>query len=235
MNFIKKIFLKQEDKLTHLQFQKFSKGIFTDRAIISAKKRGDKYTISTSAEFANGLVRDVAEKLGESTTKVTGAIIATGDLTNKIEFKDKKQFQGVKKYIIDSEMTGKEIIKILDEFPKAFFGLSFETKDTKLKIKPKAPKSGKPKSKDGEKPKTNFCKLVTTDKEIGKGFVFEKEDFKKADISHTFIIESIEIPEELNGSDDFALIRENSKRKGKIIREMVIDEEKTRKEINFET
>jgi len=236
MNFIEKIFLKKEDKLVHLQFQKFSKGIFPNKAAVSAKKSKEKYTISTSAEFANDLVRDVAEKLGDKISKVTGAIVSTLDLTGKIEFTDKKQFQGVKRYLIDKEMSGNDLVKVLDEFPKAFFALSFKTADgsTEIKIKPKAPKSGKPGSKGEEMPKADFCKLITTDASLGSGFVFEKHEFKKADIKHTFVIESIEVPAELKSSKDFALIREESKRKGKIIREAIIDGVPMKKEFEFE-
>lgn len=234
MNFIEKIFLGKTDGLVHLQFQKFSRGEFSNRALINAKKTGNKYMISTSAEFANELVRDVAGKLGNKKTKITGAIISTNDFTGKLDFKDKKQFQGVKSYLIEKEMSGDEIIKLLDEFPKAFFALSFETSETKLKIKAKAPKSGKPKNKEDEKVKADFCKIITTDEKLGEGFVFEKKDFKKADISHTFVIEEIVIPENLKKSEDFQLIREESKRKGKIIREAEIDGEKIRKEMNLE-
>jgi hypothetical protein len=233
MNFIEKIFLNKTDNLVHLQFQKFSRGIFDNRALINAKKTGSKYTIFMGPEFANELVREVAKKLGDNKTNVTGGIISTIDLTGKVEFSNKKQFQGVKNYSIDKEMNGNEIIKLIDEFPKAFFALSFKTKDTELKIKAKAPKSGKPKSKD-ESPKADFCKLITTDEDLGKGFVFEKQNFKKADITHTFVIESIEIPEALKKSEDFLLIREESKRKGKIIRNAEIDGEKIKKEVNFE-
>ncbi|MFZ1970873.1 MAG: hypothetical protein WAU65_01690 [Candidatus Nanoarchaeia archaeon] len=234
MNFIEKIFLKETDNLVHLQFQKFSRGTFGNRALINAKKSGNKYSITTSAEFANELVREVAQKLGDKKTVFTGAVISTFDLTGKLDFNSKKQFQGVKSYIINKEMTGNEIIKLIDEFPKAFFGLSFKIEDTELKVKPKAPKSGKPKSKDDEKPKGDFCKIVTTDEKIGRGFVFEKSDFKRADISHTFVIDSIEVPENLKKSSDFLLVREESKRKGKIIREAEIDGEKIKKEIEFE-
>lgn len=234
MNFIEKIFLKRSDGLVHLQFQKFSRGIFKDRAVVSAKKTGDKYTVFTSYEFANELVREVAEKLGNNKTNIKGAIVSTADLTGKLDFGDKKQFQGVKSYIIDKEMSGSEILKLLNEFPKAFFGLTFSAGDTALKVKAKAPKSGKPKGNSEEQPKPDFCKVITTDTKIGKGFVFEREDFKKADLVHTYIIESIEVPEHLKKSEDFLLIREESKRKGKILREGNIDGEKIRKEVEFE-
>ena len=231
MNFIKKIVNKDIDEDIHLLFQKFSKGEFRNRAIIRVKQSSGKFTINTSAEFANGLVKDLAERLGENNAKVTGAIVSTSDLTGKVDFKDKKQFQGVKRYLIEKEMSGKEILELISEFPRAFFALSFNVGDTVLKIKPKAPKSGKPGSKGEDAPKPNFCKLVTNDAELGKSFVFEKPDFKNAEINHTFMIDGLILPE---GEKDYAKIREMAKRKGKIIREANIDGQIIKKEIEFE-
>jgi len=233
MNFIKKVFDKNIDENTHLQFQKFSKGEFRNRAIIEAKNSSGKYSIKTSAEFVNGLVHDIAEKLGEEKAKVTGAIVSTSDLTGELDFKDKKQFQGVKRYLIEKEMSGKEIMSLLEKFPKSFFALSFSVGNNVLKIKPKAPKSGKP-GKGDEAPKADFCNLKTTDKEIGDGFVFEKPGFKKAVINHTFLIENIIIPEELKKEEDFAKIREMSNRAGRIVRNAEIDDQKMTKEFEFE-
>jgi hypothetical protein len=233
MNFIKKIHNKKEDELVHLQFQKFSKGEFRNKAIVEVKKTGKGYAIKTSAEFANELVRIMAEKLGDAETKVTGAIVSTTDLTGKIEFKDKKQFQGVKRYLIDNTMKGKEILNMLDEFPKNFFALSFSVGDEQLKIKAKAPKSAKPGKGDAEV-KADFCVLKTPDENIAKSFVLEKENFKEAKFNHTFFIDSIEIPEELKNSEDFALVREKSKRKGRIIRTGSIDGEEVKSEMVFE-
>lgn len=233
MNFIKKIFDKNFDDVVHLQFQKFSKGEFRDRAIIKAKKSGKKFTINTSAEFANELVKICAEKLGDRKTKITGAIISTSDLTKELNFKEKKQFQGVKRYLIENEMSGKEILELLRKFPKSFFALSFEvSENTKLKIRPKAQKSGKPGSGD-EEPKADFCKLITGDDEIGKSFIFEKPEFKYAEIKHNFFIEKIEIPNELKDGKDFAKIREESKRIGKILRKAKIDGENFEREFEF--
>jgi len=232
MNFIKNIFDGNIDSFVHLQFQKFSRGEFRDRAIINARQSNGKYTIVTTAEFANGFVREVAKKLSDQKTRVTGAIVSTGDMKSELNFKEIKQFQGVKRYIIDEEMNGNEIIEIMDKFPKAFFALSFSAeKDyTVLKIKAKAPKSGKPGTKSGKKSKPNFCRLITKDKELGISFIFEKPDFKKAEITHNFIIKDIIKPE---GETDFAKIRELAKRKGKIIRDTLIDEKKSTKEVEF--
>jgi hypothetical protein len=221
MNFIKKVFDGEVGEDVHLQFQKYSKGEFRDRALVRVKASGKKYTIYTSAEFANGLVRIMAEKLGERKTMITGAIVSTNDLTGQLEFKGKKQFQGVKRYLIENEMSGTEIISLLDKLPKTFFALSFEVEENKLKIKPKAPKSSK--SKNKEAPKPEFCKLVTKDKDIVNSFVFEDSNFKEANINHTFIINEIVLPEELEHEKDFA----------KIIRNVVIDEQVFKEEKEF--
>ena len=234
MNFIKKVLDKNFDEAVHMQFQKFSKGEFKNRAVINAKFSGGKYTINTSAEFANELVKDIADKLGSKRTKVEGAIISTLDLKKDLEFKEIKQFQGVKKYIIENEMSGSEIIDLINRFPKAFFALSFDAEDeTILKIKAKAPKSGKPGTKGEEIPKPNFCKLITKDKKIVGSFIFEVSEFKNAIIVHDFFIDKIEIPEELKNSEDFALIREKSKRIGRILRKAVIDEKKSEKTLEL--
>src|SRR3990167_6449884 len=184
MNFIKRIFDNQIDNSVHLQFQKFSRGEFKNRALIEAKKSKLGYKIKTSAEFANELVKSMAKKLGERKTNVTGAIISTSDLKNEIKFKEIKQFQGVKRYLIDNEMSGKEILGLLEKFPKTFFALSFSVDEDVL-------------------------------------------------IKHVFLIEKIEIPNELKNSKDFAMVREKSKRAGKIIRIANIDEKEEKREKEF--
>jgi len=231
MNFIKKIFDEKSDDLVHLQFQKFSKGEFTNRAMIKAKSSKEGYSINTTYEFANELVRKLAEKLGNEKTNVTGVIVSTNDLTKDLDFSSKKQFMGIKQYGINKELSGNEIIGLLNKFPKAFFAISFNTKDSELKTKAKAPKSAKPKTKSEEKPNPDFCKLKTKDKEMIKNFVFEKPDFKTALISHDFIITELIAPKD---EKDIAVIREKAKRKGKIIREGEIDGQKIRSEKNFE-
>lgn len=233
MNFIKKIADKNFDYSVHLQFQKFSKGVFKNRAVLKIKKSGEKYTINASAEFANEMIHSVAEEIADSKVKVSGAIVSTSDLRGSLDFSEIKQFQGVKRYMLEKEMSGDEIISLLDKFPKSFFGLSFESSKSQLKIKAKAPKSGKPGSKGEDAPKPDFCKLVTTNAELGQSFVIETSNFKEAEIVHEFVIESIEIPEDLKKSDDFAKIREESKRVGKIIRKSKIDGVEKVSELRF--
>jgi hypothetical protein len=233
MNFIKKVFDNTIDEEVHQQFQKFSRGEFPNRALIKAKKVKDNYTMFTTSEFANELVRILAEKLGEEKAHVTGAVVSTLDLSEKLDFKSKKQFMGIKQYIIDTHISGHEITALLEKLPKVFFALSFSHKGNVLKIKAKAPKSAKPKTKN-DAPKPDFCKLTTSDTDIAKSFVFEKPDFKDAEISHDFIIEEIVVPEHLRQEKDFLIVREKSKRKGKIIRRATIDGVKTAAEKEFE-
>ena len=231
MNFIKKVFDNEVDEEVHLQFQKFSRGEFTNRALIKAKKVKNNYTIFTTAEFANELVRNVAGKLGDEKANVTGAVISTLDLNNELDFKSKKQFMGIKQYVIDKHMSGNEILDLIKKLPKVFFALSFSSESGDvLKIKPKAPKSSKPKTKD-DAPKPDFCKLITNDEKIAKDFVFEKHDFKDALIGHDFIIKEILVPKD---EKDFAVAREKAKRKGVIVRRATIDGVKTAVEKEFE-
>jgi hypothetical protein len=224
MNFIKKIFSGNVDESVHSQFQKFSKGTFVNRALIEARKSGKKYTIKTSSEFANELVRMMAERLGGEKTLIKGAIVSTSDLKEELQPKEIKQFQGVKRYLIEKEMSGEEILGLMERLPKAFFALTFSHPETgeSLKIKPKAPKSGKG-GKKNEKPKADFCTLKTSDENILRDFVFETNDFKKIEIIHTYVIDEVIIPEDLKNEEDFSKVREGALRKGKILREAEIE------------
>lgn len=239
--FIKKIFDGTSDELVHLQFIKFSRGDFVNKAMFKAKFSKGACTINTTADYSNELVRAIAEELGTESAEVTGLIVSTRDLTGEVDFIDKSQFQGVKKYKIKKTMTGDEIISLCEKLPFSFMGLSFKTTSSELKIKEKMPKSGKPSKKDEENPKADFCKLKTTNKDIIKSMIFDKEAEGAKDIfcQHKFIIESIKIPDEAEltekgvDKNDFAKIRELSKRVGKIVRDLDIDGKKVSKETPF--
>ena len=72
---------------------------------------------------------------------------------------------------------------------------------------------------------------MTNDSSIGKSFVFEKPDFKDAEINHTFFINELILPQ---GETDFAKVREMAKRKGKIVRKALIDGKEVVSEKEFE-
>tara|TARA_Y100000034_G_C6844729_1_gene382548 strand:+ start:574 stop:1290 length:717 start_codon:yes stop_codon:yes gene_type:complete len=235
-SFIKKIFQgKESDELVHSQFTKFSKGEFSDRSMIRARNTKGKYTISTTSEYAKDLIMSLAEKLGDKSTTINGAIISALDLEG-FEYDEKKMAMGARKYMIyDKEMTGTEIISLCNKIEKAFFALSFNVGETSLVIKPKSPKSAKGASSSknpNKKAKIDFCKLKTDDKDlISTLFLDDELDFKKIEIKHDIIIIDIVMPE---GETDFAKIREMAKRKGKIIRKLDIDGSETTKEVEFE-
>ena len=228
--FIGKIFHEQSDELVHLQFQKFSRGVFKNRALVKASKSAKGYSVSTTAEYANDLVRVVAHKLGSNTAAVSGVVVSTLDLKNKLPSQGLKQFMGIKQYVISGEMKGTEIISLLDSAPDGFFALSFSAGDTILKIKPKAPKSAKPSTSESG-PKINFCSLKTTDEQIVRAVLFDAPaSWKSIGINHTFSINDIEIPTDAKTPEE---MRKLAKRKGVIVRKMVIDGKEHTEEKNF--
>ena len=242
--FVKKIFdgKSGNDELVHLQFQKFSRGYFKDRVMLTAKHSSNKFSVSTTAEYANEFVRILAERLGSNKTHATGVVVSTRNLNGELDYQNKKQFMGVNQYIINKEMSGNEILDLCGKFPTCFIGLSFNVDNTELKIKPKAPKSAKPSSNGDKKLKVDFCKLKTLDKEIIDNLIFDKEaiGFKEIEIKHDFIIDEITMPPDnelkIKGIDknDFAKIRELSKRKGKVVRKIKVDGKEIIKDMEFE-
>ena len=193
--FIKKIFEGKTDESVHLQFQKFSRGEFKGRAMIRIKNSGGKFNIDTTAEYARELVKIIAEKLGNNKTHVAGALISALQLEG-LSYDGVSSAIGVKKYQLDRDMSGKELVELCDKQQKAFFGLSFKVGEDELKIQTKSPKSSKGASsakKNDEKAKIDFCRLKTTDLNILKALIFDKEaeNFKVMEVKHDFIITDI--------------------------------------------
>ncbi len=230
-NIFKKIFSGRIDDFVHDEFIKFSRGVFENRYLIDGKKQKDKWSIKTSAEFANYFVRRCLE--GEGELEVSGVIVCTKDLRNEILFQIEKvkQFAGVKQYVIKTKLKAPEILSLMNKYPRAFYALSFSTHKNILKIKAKSPKSGKPSQKGEKEAKIDFCSLKTSDENLVKDLFFDFPNFKQIVIKHTIKIDSIELPK---GLDDPVKIRESAKKKGKIIRKIDIDGLTEAKEIDFE-
>ena len=119
----------------------------------------------------------------------------------------------------------------MNKFPKAFFALSFSLKNYTLKIKPKAPKSGKPAKKGDEDVKADFCSLKTSDNSIINDLFFDNKNFKEIQIKHQININEIILPK---GISDPIKMRELAKRKGIISRIIKSDGNSTTKEKEFE-
>ncbi len=231
MNFIKKIFDNEIDETVHNQFTKFGPGNFENRAIIDLTVTSKGIVkLKTSPEFTNELVEFLANTI-DGKVPVKGLIFASRDLTQEspIEFTQIKNAMGIKKHIVDSTLTKEQILQTCETFPFSSINFSFETKYGKLKIKEKAPKSGKS-GKGGAKPKADYCVLTTSNKDILHDYTFDiKEPFKKAFINHTITITEVIVPEEYK--NDFAKARLMAKRKGKITRIIVIDKDEDAQKI----
>jgi hypothetical protein len=236
---INKIFNNKIDGIVHYEFVKFSRGIFNNRYLLEGKKQKDKWVVKTGNEFANFFVRTLADKLGASSTDVKGIIVSTRNLKEMECFHDilahahVKQFMGVKQFQIEQQLTGNEIQKLIAGSPTSFFALSFCAGEDELKIKPKAPKSGKPgtKTKDDDGPKADFCSLKTSDKEIIRDLFFDFPDFKEIKINHTIEIKDIQIPKDAKTPEEK---REKAVRKGVMKRIVNADGKREVKEKAFE-
>jgi len=236
--FIHKLCSGRTDPLTHLQFERYSRGLFKDKAVVKIKNSKRVYSISTTYEYSNEFALYLANKLGDRKTQVTGVIVSTRNLKEEDEFRQLlahaqvKQFAGVKQFIISQEISGKEIASMISRFPRAFFGLSFNVDEYELKTKAKAPKSAKPKTKEEDELKPDFCKLKTTDKSIINRLIFDfnNDDFKEIIVSHDFDIRDIEVPAD---EKDPVKMRERAIRKGIIVRKLTIDKKDSKQEYNF--
>lgn len=229
---LKNIFLGKNDESVHNELIKFSRGNFDNRYLIEAKKQAGRWSIKTSAEFTNFLVRSCLKELrGEIDVK--GVIVATFDVSSEAGFdiSGTKQFMGIKQAVVDTKTSADKIIKLMDKYPKAFFALSFSGMGFELKVKAKAPKSAKPSTKGESGVKADFCSLKTSDTEIINDLFFDAPNFKEIKINHTIQINEIALP---RGEKDPIKIRENAVRKGKIIRKILVDGKSLKKEAGFE-
>lgn len=235
-SFIAKIFSGESDNWVHQQFQKFGRGNYTYRALVNAKNSKGNYSVATGAEYVNEVVYSLAEKLGANKAKVTGVIVSTFKLSEMPLFHkllsgvDIKQFAGVKQYVINHELSGTEMMSYLNGFPDAFFALSFSHGGTELKIKAKAPKSAKPSTSE-KAPVAEFCKIKTSDAEFVKKILFDVHEFKKAEISHTYLIDEIILAKNTKTPEE---MRKLAKRKGKIVRKVIVDGAEKVSEKGFE-
>ncbi|MDO8509383.1 MAG: hypothetical protein Q7S27_06915 [Nanoarchaeota archaeon] len=230
-NVLKRIFSGKSDDDMHNEFIKFSRGIFANRYLLYGKKQKDKWTIKTGCEFANFLVRRCLEK-SEGEISATGIIVYTGSLgDSKIPIERVKQFMGIKQYVINSKVKVSDVLEAMDKYPKAFFALTFSIPTAELKIKAKAPKSSKPSTKGDAEVKADFCSLKTTNKELVEDLFFDFPQFNEIKIKHILDIEKVIIPTNIS---DPVKMREMSKRKGKIIRDITVDGKTEKKEVSFE-
>ena len=221
---MKKIFEGVFDEEVHNDFMKFSRGEFKDKYIIEAKKQAKRTTIKTTAEFTNSIERICLQNLS-GPTLIKGVIVSTTDLSEELglPIKKKSNFQGVRKLEIDTEVEPQKILDLMGKYPKVFFALTFKTEEIDLKVKPKAPKSGKPGKSKEEGPKADFCTLKTNNPKIINELLFDISDFKTARINHTISITDIIYPDNIESLSPKE-VRAQAKRKGVVTRNSIVDE-----------
>lgn len=230
---MKKIFDGVFDDEVHTNFLKFGRGEYKDKYLLEGKKQAKKWAIKAGAEYANLLTRKCLEKMGDS-AEVTGVIVSTRDLRDEspIEFSKVSNFQGVRKHVVDGEIEPTKVFELMDKYPKAFFALSFKGDKFVLKIKPKAPASGKPGKDKEDGPACDFCSLKTEDRSLIDYLFFGIGDFNEVKVKHQINVTDIVYPsniEELSPAE----VRELAKRKGKIIRTATVDGKEQVNEANF--
>lgn len=230
---IKKIFSGNFDDEVHSDFLKFGRGDYKDKYLLECKKQGGgKWAIKTGPEYANFLVKKCLQKVSGTIT-IKGVIVTTLDLGNLgFEIKKKSNFQGIKKLQIETEVESSQISELMEKFPRVFFALSFKGDDFELKIKPKAPKSAKPGKESEEGPSAEFCSLKTQDKSIVDELFFDIPDFKEATVNHLIKVTDIVYPQGFAKMKPEE-VREQSKRKGILIRKAVVDGKEKISQANF--
>lgn len=224
--FIKKIFENKIDNSVHKQFVRFGKGTYNLRAIINITKHSDKIKISSTFELAN----DFVEFISSIATKFSvSGIVLSKEPIQGIQL-DWRKKEGLLTCDIEKELSALELKELASKSYAAL--LDCNAPGILLKIKKKLPKP----SKSGEsKTDDKFCVLELDKKfwiQFHKEFLFDLSfEFKKARIEHTYIIKDIILPKD---EKDFEKMRLMAKRKGKLLRKIIIDGKEIINEKEFE-
>lgn len=203
--FIKKMFEGEDISKNKKYFLRFGKGSYKRRFVMALNK-GAKIKIKASYELSNSFVEFVREN---KEVGFSGKILTT----EKVQGKEGRKKAGSFVYeISESNLEGFE--------NPYFYLLDANSGDIVLKIKKSLPKPGK----DEEKVDDKFCSMELDEKYWGKikeSFFWDIPDkVKKVSVEHEILISDIEYPE---GEKDPVRIRELAKRKGKMIRKLVVD------------
>ena len=220
MNFIRELFEgDSEHEWIHNKFIKYSKGEFPG-PYISVKKAGAFLKINSSADYVNILGMLLAGTFS-GTLKVEGSILSKEKIDTYIETigldigKARKK-KGAFTYKVTGEVDSKALAELYSRLMGGTLLLNLSGGKVNLKVKKKLPKPG---SKRNEK----FCtgRLGQNDRILAElCFDVDIGKFKEIEISHTYIIDEIVIPEDCK---DFSLARALAKRKGSVKRSVTVD------------
>jgi len=204
---MKKIFDGKSIEEAHGHFVRFGKGNYQRRFLINLNK-GKKIKVRASFELANDLVKFVEEN--NTHPRFSGKVLTK----SKIEGITGRKKAGGYVYEITNNT--------LEKFNGAYCFLldSVDVEGMVLKIKKSLPKPGKRKDKIDDK----FCMLDLDEKYLPlmkETFFWDvPENAKKISVEHELIIDEIILPE---GVEDPTEMRKLAKRKGKIVRKVIVD------------
>lgn len=213
--FLKRVLLNGGDDESHRYFVRFGKGNYRRRFLLSAAKT-KKIKVKASFEMANDFVEFVNENFKVS---FSGKILSKASIQGRA---------GKKK-------SGTFVYEVkdckLDDYSGAYYYLlDAESSDLKLRIKKALPKPGK----DAEKVDDGFCLMelpLESWEKVKNSFFWDVPECKKCSVEHELIITDIVFPKD---EKDPVKIRELSKRKGIIKREIEFDDKKQVKEYPVE-
>ena len=216
--FIKKIFEGNADEQVHRQFVRFSRGSFLGRAALNLVKK-DRIKLGGSFEFANDFV-NLASELGDA--RFSGIILNRSEVSDLGAVKKKNSLSEYNVQDISSE----KIKEIKNSYSML---LDADGQGFSLKMKKKLPKPGK----SGElKIDDKFCILEADLRYWDKiKDFFMLPDCSRAKISHVYIIDEVVVD---RNEKDFSKMRESARKRGKIVRKMIVDGQEIREEKSFE-
>lgn len=216
MNFIKEIFRGDPGQdYIHQKFIRYGRGEFAGPLI--HLKKSNKIKVNGSGEYVTILGELILKNSGGD-VKVSGSIFSREEIKSEVIFNSKK-----KKGFFSSELKGvyavDELLPLYEGFIGGYFLLDLESAGFKLKTKKKPPKPGS--KMDGK-----FF-TATLDNSLLNAVMDEicfdsgNKDFREIEISHTYRITELVVPEEYR--NDAIKARLLAKRKGSVKRGVSVD------------
>ncbi len=224
MNFIEQIFKGKTDEKAHWKFIKYGRGKFPG-PILEITKLAKGVKVNGSFDYAETLAELILKNY-DGDFRVTGKLFSREEIKDElsnigVEIQKKSKKGKLKVYQIKTEINS-EILKKLYALDAGVL-LSLEPSDknkitANLKSKAAVPKPG-------DAVDNKFCSAVYDISMLDKimdelCFDIKDKNFKKIKISHEYMINDVILPE---GVDDPAQIRLLAKRKGKLIRSIIVD------------
>jgi hypothetical protein len=234
MNFIRKIAQNKIDEETHNAFVRYSMGEFEKEEFII--RTGANIKIWAGFEWANVLLKFVCS-LCTGDVELSGAIPTMKEIDSilakyGVQFEAKRRYgKSGSKYEFSAVLPAGRALEMLNELSNNYLLLDLNSEGRSVKIKKKeTPKIG------SLAPKFVTAVLKKEDLEkVRQEFLFDADSssFKEAVIKHIYRITDIAVDETLIEQNP-EKARLEAKRKGVILRSVMLDGKELKKEYLFE-